>query len=232
RLGVYISRTDGSPPTFLGLRDGFGDGISPDGKRVLATNAAGDQLVLMPAGPGDATRVHVEGCDRYRGAMWLPDGLRILVNCVQADSNLRSYVHDLQGGGPPRALTRENVWGVSVSADGLWVAAIASAGEGISIWPVAGGPSRDVPFSRPGERPEAWSNDGRFLWVFRRGEVPAEVWRVDVSSGQRHLWKKLAPPDPSGVYTITEFRITRDGRAYFYTYKRQVSQLYVATGLR
>ena len=91
---------------------------------------------------------------------------------------------------------------------------------------------REVQASKAGDRPVAWSADGRWLWVFRRGEVPADVSQVEVATGRRRPWKKLQPPDPSGVYTITDFRITRDGRSYFYSYKRQVSQLYVVSGLR
>jgi hypothetical protein len=53
-----------------------------------------------------------------------------------------------------------------------------------------------------------------------------------VEGGHRQLWKRLSPPDSSGVYSIAEFKITRDGRAYFYSYKRVLSQLYAADGLR
>jgi hypothetical protein len=55
---------------------------------------------------------------------------------------------------------------------------------------------------------------------------------VDVVSGRRRLWKQLAPPDLSGVYSINEVEMTPTGDAYFYSYRRFVSELYVATGLR
>jgi WD40 repeat protein len=229
RRGIYVRRTDGSPPTFLGHRGGFGDDFSPDGQRVLLTAAGGRELVVMPASLGEPQPVPAHGLFGYRGSLWFPDGRRILVSGIKPGSALRSYVQDLEGG-PPVALTRENVWGTAISGDGQWVAAIGS-GEGISLWPVAGGSPRDVP-SRPGDRPIAWSGDGRSLWVFRRGEVPAEVLKVDVATGRRSLWKKLEPPDPAGVYSITDFRVTPDGQVYFYSFKRQVSQLYVASGLR
>jgi hypothetical protein len=62
--------------------------------------------------------------------------------------------------------------------------------------------------------------------------VPAEVSLLAVASGHRQVWKKISPPDPSGVYSISDFKITKDGGAYFYSYKRVLSQLYVASGLR
>ena len=78
----------------------------------------------------------------------------------------------------------------------------------------------------------AWSADGRLLWIFRRGEVPAEVSQIELATGKRQLWKKLQPPDASGVYSIGTFRVTPDGRSYFYSYRRTLSQLYTAAGLR
>ena len=230
RFGLYIRRTDGSPPVHLGLKDGFGDDFSSDGKRVLATAASGGLLVVLPAGLGEPMPLAAHKITAYRGALWLPDGERVLFNGTEPGSSLRSYVQDLKGG-PPRPLTPENNWAVSVSADGQWVAAIGPD-HGISLWPVAGGEPRQVLSSRPGDRPVAWSADGRSLWIFRRGEVPAEVSQIEIETGRRILWKKLKPPDSSGVYSISDFRITRDGRAYFYSYKRALSQLYVAHGLK
>jgi hypothetical protein len=78
----------------------------------------------------------------------------------------------------------------------------------------------------------AWSSDGRWLWVFRRGEVPTEVSQLEIDTGRRRLWKRLEPPDTTGVYSITDFKVTRDGRSYFYSYKRVLSQLYVVSGLK
>jgi hypothetical protein len=78
----------------------------------------------------------------------------------------------------------------------------------------------------------AWSADGRWLWVFRRGDVPAEVSRLEMATGRRELWRTLKPPDSTGVYCINDFKVTRDGRAYFYSYKRVLSQLYMANGLK
>ena len=241
RFGLYVRPTDGSPPVHLGLKDGFGDEFSADGKKILATTASGHELVILPAGrdpagPGDTAGLGepmplpAHGIAAYRGAMWFPDGHHILFNGTQTGGNLRSYVQDLQGG-PPRALTNENTWATSISPDGAWAAVIGPE-QGISLWPVAGGSPRPVQSSQPGDRPVAWSGDGRWLWVFRRGEVPAEVSRLEIATGRRQLWRKLQPPDRSGVYSINDFKVALDGRAYFYSYKRVLSQLYLVDGLR
>jgi hypothetical protein len=62
--------------------------------------------------------------------------------------------------------------------------------------------------------------------------VPAPVHEIDLPTGSRRLWKTLVPPDPAGVYSIDDLRITPDGRTYFYSYRRVLSELYVAHNLR
>jgi WD40 repeat protein len=228
RFGVYVRATDGSPPIYLG--DGFADDLSPDGTLVLATTNAATQLVILPRSAGNPKPLPAHGIVRYRGAEWFPDGRRILVNGNEADKKLRSYVQDIDGG-QMRPITPEETWALSISPDGEWIAATGT-GQPISVWPVAGGPSRPVPGSQADERPVAWSDDGRSLWTYRRGEVPVHVFRVDIASGRRQLWKTLVPPDAAGVYSIIEFEITPTGNAYCYSYTRLLSQLYLTRGLK
>jgi serine/threonine protein kinase/dipeptidyl aminopeptidase/acylaminoacyl peptidase len=231
RFGLYARGTDGSSPKYLGLRDGFGDDFSPDGRSVLATTAGGRDLVILPFGPGEPVTLPNHGITNHRGAMWFPDGQRIVfAGSRAAQGGVRSYVQKVDGTAP-QELTPENVWALSISPDGEWVATMGS-GRGIVLWPTSPGPSpRPVPNTQPEDRPVSWTADGRSLWVFRRGEVPADVWRVDIASGHRELWKRLSPVDPTGVHSIYTFKVTRDGRSYFYSYKRVVSQLYLVKGL-
>jgi WD40 repeat protein len=230
RFGIYLRTTDGSPPIHLGLKDGFADHLSPDGKTVLATTQSGRQLLLVPAGAGESHPLPPHGIASYSGAAWFPDGLRILFSGREPGRNLRSYVQDIKDGGPPKPLTPENTRALSISPDGEWAAAIGP-NQSISLWPVSGGPARPVRGSEPGDRPIAWSADGKSLWLFRRGEVPAPVFRLDIESGRRQLWKRLVPLDASGVYSIIEFRVTPTGHAYFYSYTRLLSQLFLVRGL-
>jgi hypothetical protein len=139
-------------------------------------------------------------------------------------------IQDLDGAAP-QPLTPEGTRALSISPDGAWAAAIG-VGQTISLWPLAGGPPRTVEGSQTDERPVAWSADGQSLWLFRRGEVPAHVYRLDIKTGQRRLWKTLVPPDAAGVYSIIDFRITPAGDAYFYSYTRLLSQLFLVRGLK
>ena len=230
RFGIYLRATDGSPPIHLGLKDGFADDLSPDGKTVLVTTQSGRQLLLVPTGAGKPQVLPPHGIESYSGAEWFPDGRRILFNGRERGRDLRSYIQDVKDG-PPRPLTPENTRALSISPDGESAAAIGP-GQAISLWRVAGGPPRPVQGSQPGERPVAWTADGEALWLFRRGEVPAHVFRLDIATSRRQLWKTLVPPDAAGVYSIIEFEVTPTGHSYFYSYTRLLSQLYLVRGLK
>jgi eukaryotic-like serine/threonine-protein kinase len=229
RFGIYLRSTDGSPPTRFDLKDAFADDLSPDGNTVLATR--GERLLLVPLRGAEPRVLPAHGITRYSGARWFPDGRRILVNGQQQDRPLRSYVQDLQGGAVT-PVTPENTWALAISPDGEWAAAI-SEGKPVSLYPVGrGGAPRLVPGSEPRDRPVGWTADGKSLWLFRRGEVPAHVFQLDLTTGNRKLWKTLSPPDPAGVVSVVDFQITPKGHAYFYSYTQLLSQLYLVRGLK
>jgi dipeptidyl aminopeptidase/acylaminoacyl peptidase len=223
RTRVYLRRTDGSMPTRLG--DGYADSLSPDGKWALSTTPTMDQLVLVPTGVGQPRRLPAHGITAHSGARWFPDGKRILFNGREPGHNLRSYVQDIDGA-TPRPLTPEGTWSLSVTPDGGSVLAIGER-TGIALYPTAGGEPRALSGSEPGDRPGGWTTDGRALWVFRRGEIPACVHRLELATGRRRPWKCLTPHDPAGVRSITDVRITPDGTSYAYSYRRVLSELYL-----
>jgi eukaryotic-like serine/threonine-protein kinase len=231
RFGVYLRSTSGSKPTPL-LDNGWADDLSPDGKLVLATIDSSRKLVVVPKGAGSPQPLPSHGITQYNGAWWFPDGRRVLFTGKRDGEEQRSYVQDTTGGGAPTAITPQGTWGVAISPTGDSIAAIAS-GQGITLWPVrVGGPPKSVSGSEEGERPVAWHENGQSLWLFRRGEIPAHIYALDIATGRRQLWKTLSPPDTAGVYSIIEFQITPSGNAYAYSYTRLLSQLYLARGLK
>jgi hypothetical protein len=231
RFGVYVRPTTGEAAMRLAAGKVYPDDLSPDGKWVLAETTSGDQLLLLPTGPGTSRVVPTSGVASFSGARWFPsDPRRILFNGCRGDRPLRSYVMDLAGG-PPSPLTSEDTWVLSISVDGKLAAATGDQ-QGITIWPTDGRPRWEVPGSEPGERPVAWSEDSSAVWTFRRDRIPTDIYRVDVVTGRRQLSKRLAPRDLNGVYSINEVQMTPSGNAYFYSYRRIVSELYLVTGLR
>jgi len=236
RFGVYLRRTDGSPPIKLSLKDVYPDDLSPDGRLVLATSAALDRLIVAPVGPGETRTLPAHGIEAYAGARWFPDGRRILFNGrpradgAAGQGQVRTYITDVEGAAP-QAITPPGVHALALSPDGSRLA-VRGAGPALASWPVGGDTASPIAGSEAGDRPVAWSADGASLWVFQRGRVPAEVFRIDLASGRRTPWRTLVPPDPAGVSSINNVRITPKGDAYFYSYRRTVSELYLAGGLR
>ena len=105
------------------------------------------------------------------------------------------------------------------------------------LFPIHGGDAQPVPALKPGDIPLQWSHDGRYVYtVDNVGEVrsPAvDVFRVELTTGARVLWKTLTPPDPVGVEGMRgTVVITPDARSYCYSYMRRLGDLFVVDGLK
>ena len=80
--------------------------------------------------------------------------------------------------------------------------------------------------------PIRWTTDGRALYLFRLEDVPAKVYRLDLSTGRKELWKELVPADPAGISIIYTIQMTPDAKSYVYTYLRDLSDLYLVGELK
>jgi Tol biopolymer transport system component/tRNA A-37 threonylcarbamoyl transferase component Bud32 len=229
---AYIRKTDGSPAIRLG--DGASLALSPDGKWALCTRAdRPTELFLLPTGPGEAKLV-AHGTFSYNlsAAVWFPDGTKFVSSGAEPGKGARLYIQDVQGG-DPRPVSPEgvNVLSFALSRDGQTLAAAAADGKSY-LYPIGGGSPHLIPGMEPGEVPIVWGADVNTLFVYRPGELPAMVYRVDVHAGQRKLWRELMPPDPAGVEYVGPILPTPDGKAYVYGYRRLLSDLYLVEGLK
>jgi Tol biopolymer transport system component len=104
---AYLRGTDGSAAVRLG--PGYPLEISPDGKWALVLGGvrAPSQLVLLPTGTGQA-RPLTQDEIHHQGGAWAPDGKWIVFVGNEPGHRIRYYVQSLAGG-PPRAITPENV---------------------------------------------------------------------------------------------------------------------------
>lgn len=66
------------------------------------------------------------------------------------------------------------------------------------------------------------------MLAYRRAEIPGRLERVDLTTGQRKLFKELAPADRAGLLSMREIFVTDDLRSYAYTAYYQVSSLFVS----
>ncbi len=226
---VYLRKTDGSPPVRLGGGDTAN--LSPDGKSVLAVFDG--KLMLYPTGTGQPRQISTGDVKPFWAA-FLPDSRTIRILGLQPGHDRRNWILD-SAGGAPRPFTPEGAQGNSVaSPDGRSVAVYFDKEGHIYLCPLEGGERRVVPGTERGERAFQWSDDGRFLYVLDPdGPLPRRVFKVEIATGARQLWKELAPADSAGLYAIFNVVITRDGRSYAYTASRaSSSDLYLVEGLK
>jgi eukaryotic-like serine/threonine-protein kinase len=229
KYAVYLRKTDGSPA--IRLSDGFGTGLSPDGKWALARpNVISPPLFQLPTGVGEAKPLTHDSMN-HLWARWLPDGKQIVFSGNEAGHGVRLFVETPEEG-KPRPITPEGVSPFFVISTKGDFAASVGPDHKIYLYPVAGGEPVPVPGTTGDEAPTGWSADGRSLYVFRFGEIPARLFELELSTGKRKLWKQLEPADAAGIDTIRGISITPDAKAYIYGYIRTLSDLYVVEGLK
>jgi len=227
---AYVRKTDGSPAVRLG--EGLGLALSPDGKWVISGFPRPPvQLAIFPTGAGEARPLTHDTINHVR-ARWFPDGKRVLFLGNEPEHGVRLYVQDVAGG-KPRAISPEGVSATqfAISPDGKLVAAVGPDQKGY-LYPVDGGDPRPIPGFPVGDTPAGWAGDGRLLFIYRSGELPAKVYRLDLATGQKQLWRELMPADTAGVTSISPVLITRDAKNYVYEYSRTLSDLYLVEGLK
>jgi Tol biopolymer transport system component len=227
---ICLRKTDGSPAVRLG--EGAAMALSPDGKWVISIPPGSPaQLVLLPTGSGESRRITNDTINHVSAAFF-PDGKRVLFAGSEPGRGVRFYVQGLQGGAP-RAVSPEGVeaFAVAISPDGTRIAAIGSDGE-TRLYPVEGGQPERAAGVQAGEGPICWSRDGRSLYVRDRALLPVRLFRVDLATGRRELWKEFLPSDTSGFSGVYGVRAAPEAGAYAYTYGRLLSDLYLASGIR
>ncbi|HEY1249928.1 MAG TPA: protein kinase [Thermoanaerobaculia bacterium] len=231
---VFVRKADHSPVVRLG--EGNAMAISPNGKWALSMSPVPNSpFVLLPTGTGDHKSIATEGLSPEQAAAWLPDSGSLVYAASETGHRTRLYVQAIDSG-KGRPITPEGIAvalpGFAVSPDGKWVAAIQADGKG-ALFPVdPGGSPRPFAGIEPGEFPLRFSPDGKALYLWKRGEVPARLTRLDLETGKREAWKSLLPADPSGVERISNVVVTPDGKSYAYCYTRLLSDLFVVEGLK
>jgi len=233
KYGLYLRRLDGSLPKRI--VDGYWGDLSPDGRWVVAQDTATPaQFVLVPTGIGESRQLTHDNLTHLY-PRFLPDGRAIVFVASTPAGVIRMYYQSLDGG-EPVAVTAEGSGGypslITLSPDGAYLIAPAPNAGAYAIYPVHGGQPRIVTGPSTSEAVINWSADGKYLFTYTRGEAPARIYRVEILSGKRQLFKVTSPPDLAGVEDVTNLCITRDGRSYAYTCPTVLSDLYVVDGLR
>jgi serine/threonine protein kinase len=230
---VHVRQADQSPVVRLG--EGNALALSPDGNWALSMlPAANSPFTLLPTGTGERKQIQTVGVSAEQAATWFPDSKSFLFAGREGGHGVRVYSQSIEGG-KPRPITPEGIIpalpGFAISSDGLRLAAVG-ANHKMAIFPMDGGSARPVPGALEGEYPLRFASDGRSLYVWKRGDVPARISRIEIDTGRREVWKDLLPADPAGVERISNVLITPDGKGYVYCYARLLSDLFIVEGLK
>ena len=94
------------------------------------------------------------------------------------------------------------------------------------------GEPREIAGILAGEWAAGWSTDGNALFVYRRGQLPARIYHLDVTTGQREFIREIAPADRAGVNAAFTIRVTPDGKAYGYSSSQMLHELHIVEGLK
>jgi dipeptidyl aminopeptidase/acylaminoacyl peptidase len=227
----YLRTMDGTPAVRLG--EGATAKFSPDRNWAISvvrpTTEA--QIVLLPTGVGEPKPLPRENL-AVLDADWLPDGKSIIFTATEPGAGTRLFLRDAAGG-KPRALTPEGyrLFRGTVSPDSKFVA-VSGPDRRLYLYPVAGGEPTVLAGLGPNDVPVRFTTDGRFLFVHERGQMPLRVYRYEVASGSKELWREVMPADAAGLNTINRIVVTADGKAYAYSYFRILSYLQLIDGLK
>jgi len=230
RGSIYLRRSDGSPATRLG--DGKPLALSPDGKWVIAVpGTTPDRVLVIPTGAGQSKVLRKENTRYAPAAVWMPDGRRFLFLARTGDGPWRVYLQELSGE-TSRPFAPEGFGiGGPVSPDGK-VALLNDTNHKWFLYPVEGGEARPIPLDPDVIDVLRWDASGRGLFVLKEAPPGVEIWRFDVSSGRQEKVAAVGPSDPTGTNGIDTVYLTPDGKTYAYSVMRQLSTLFVVTGLR
>jgi hypothetical protein len=62
--------------------------------------------------------------------------------------------------------------------------------------------------------------------------LPLHLYKLEVATGRRQLWKEIAPADMAGVSNHIYPKITPDGQTVVYALQRTLSDLFVVEGVK
>ena len=105
------------------------------------------------------------------------------------------------------------------------------------LYPLEGGDPRPLTAVAPPSVPIQWSGDGKFVYVMDGGGPVGppglDVFRVELATGRRSLWKTLVHQDPVGLERLrASVLIAPDGQSYCYSYQRRLGNLFILEGLK
>jgi len=233
---VYYRRA--REPASVRIGTGTANGLSADGKWVVTASnlpARKNELTLLPTGAGQPRVLSIGRVEHafsaQRRAFLSVDGRRLIFPGTEPGRLPRLWLLDLEGRGPAKPISPEGVTNGVLAPDGTAIAISDESGRFL-LCPVSGGGCSPVKGAAPDDTPEQWEISGKAILVWNRSRAwPAQIYRIDLATGERRLWKEINPSDPAGVL-YGNIMLARDGEHYIYRVRRVTGQLFLGEGLK
>jgi eukaryotic-like serine/threonine-protein kinase len=228
---ICLRNTDGSPVIRLG--DGAVFGFSPDGSWALALlEKSPPEVELLPTGPGEARRWVNSSIEGYSGMGWTPDSQHIIFSGNEPGHSSRFYVQDAKGGAvqPVSPEGFDSKLTLPVSPDGKQFVALNQNTKAWNLCQLEDAKCAPLQGGEDDDSPLQWSLDRKYLYVAVQYPV-SSIWRIELSTGHRQLWKRVTPGDSVGALEVIPASITPDGKSFATQYDRSLDQLYIVEGL-
>ena len=225
---VVYRKLDGSAPTSVG--EGGDPKFSPDETiAAAAVFSRPPQLALHPIGTGESQRLVLGDIANLAKVAWFPDGKHVLLNASKEGQSLRTYEMDLQGG-KPEQLGPADFTGIAVAKGGRKIAGRNGAGDAV-VFDKDTQKMQPIPGVGPQDVVQAWTRDGEALLVTTSTPWEAQMYRVEVASGQKTLLQKLVLSEKAGSNVSLRMYYAEQSKTYIYNVRRTLSSLYVVEGL-
>jgi hypothetical protein len=224
----YLAKLDGSPAILLGA--GVAGDISPDDKLVTAILPTDPtKVLLLPTGIGETKTVTAANF-RYRDAVWASDGRRLVVRASESDRPPRFWVQDMLGGSP-HAVTPEGISGVFVTVNHSDYICVRDTGA-VRLYSIDGGPAKPLIGVMDADQVIGGSEEAEVIYLSPDASaIPLQTMKVNVATGRRQHFVTVSPVDAAGIVRLGRPRFSRDAKRYVYNQYRELSVLYLATGL-
>ena len=199
KYSAYMRATDGSPAIRLG--DGVPNGVSPDGKWVAAVLPGEPQQLTLLADPRRRRKELSQPGFNYDFVEWLPDGKRLLVIGNEPGKRTRNYLQDATGGS---ADSRDARRGCGQFVAGWKIYFYRSRRNYLDALSHRRRPAKKYQGALPTPRRfVTWPRAAIVIFSPRSARKSrTRSTAFDPATGDKQVWKELAPVDRAGVYNV------------------------------
>ncbi|MGH9658441.1 MAG: TolB family protein, partial [Bryobacteraceae bacterium] len=229
RSVAYVRDLETGAVTRLG--EGMAMGFDPAGGSALIAREDRRRMAIVPLAGGNYRWLPESGL-QYQWARLLPDGRRLFALASRAPHGLRLVVHPLEGSPVVDISPEMMIRNAAISPDGEWVAVLSPKNELLLYATKAPQQPRVIPSADP-LAPLRWTGEAIVVQHLRRASASsAQLSRVDIRTGRLTPLREIGPSDRLGVNSITGVALSSDGRSYVYSYRRVLSELFIAEAWR